>query len=151
VLLEEPQGRVTGKGFTAVAPVALEGRNFRRFLAQDLPASTQLIVEVPSSGTTGRNLYIAGLLVAIGFFMLLVLTRSMQRAASRRSAASPTLRPQEPELPLADRLAQEIAALDAVYARQKEPTEAVRTAYEQRRQELRSALEDALAATSTGR
>lgn len=151
VLLEEPQGTVTGKGFTAVAPVALEGRNFRRFLAQDLPASAQLIVELPSSGASGRNLYIAGLLVAIGFFMLLFLMRSMQRKASRRTTTAPTLRPQEPDVPLADRLAQEIAALDAVYARQSDPSDAVRVAYEQRRQELRAALEEALAGTTIGR
>ena len=46
---------------------------------------------------------------------------------------------------------QEIAALDAVYARQAQPTDAVRTAYEQRRQELRAALEDALAGNPVGR
>lgn len=151
VLLEEPQGSVTGKGFAAVAPVSLEGRNFRRFLSQDLPADTRLIVELPSTGTPGRNVYIVALLVGIGFLMLLVLIRSMQRAASRRVVTLPTLRPKESEAPLAERLAQEIAALDAVFARQTQPTEAVRTAYEQRRQELRAALEDALAANPVGR
>jgi hypothetical protein len=69
----------------------------------------------------------------------------MQRAASKRGNALPTLRPQEPEIPIADRLAQEIAALDATFARQESPSEAVRLAYEQRRAELKTALSQALA------
>jgi hypothetical protein len=145
VLLEEAQGTVKGEGFTAVAPVTLEGRNFRRFLAQDMKPDVPLVIDLPSSATPGRNLYIAGLLVAVGFFMMLALTRSMQRAASKRGNALPTLRPQEPEIPIADRLAQEIAALDATFARQESPSEAVRLAYEQRRAELKTALSQALA------
>lgn len=151
VLLEDAQGTVTGKGFAAVDPVTLERRNFRRFLAQDLPAETQLILDVPSSGTPGRNMYIAGLLVAIGFLMLLMLTRSMQRAAQRRSAVSTGPSVVEVQIPLPDRLAQEISALDAIYARQDNPSEAVQRAYELRRAELREALAQALAGADTGR
>lgn len=145
VLIEEAQGTVNGQGFAAVAPVTLEGRNFRRFLSQDVKPDAQLVVDLPSSGTPGRNLYIAGLLVAVGFLMMLALTRSMQRAANKRGNVVPTLRPQEPEVPYADRLAQEIAALDATYARQEQPSDAVRVAYEQRRAELKEALAQALA------
>lgn len=146
VLLEEPQGTVSGQGFTAVDPVSLEGRNFRRFLAQDVKPDTRIVIELPSTGTPGRNLYIAALLAAIGFLMLLVLSRSMQRAANKRVGAPvvPTLRPQEPAAPLADRLAQEISALDATYARQQNPSESVQQAYAARRAELRAALGEAL-------
>lgn len=146
VLLEEPQGTVSGQGFTAVDPVSLEGRNFRRFLAQDVKPDTRIVIELPSTGTPGRNLYIAALLAAIGFLMLLVLSRSMQRAANKRVGAPvvPTLRPQEPAVPLADRLAQEISALDATYARQQNPSESVQQAYAARRAELRAALGEAL-------
>ena len=53
VLLEEPQGTVSGQGFTAVDPVSLEGRNFRRFLAQDVKPDTRIVIELPSTGTPG--------------------------------------------------------------------------------------------------
>ncbi len=151
VLVEEPQSFVRGQGFTAVDPVALEGRNFRRFLAQDLKADAELVVEVPAGATPGRNLYIAGLLVAVGLLMMLALTRSMQRAAAKRGVVAPSLRPAEPTVPLADRLAQEIAALDAIYARQESPSDAVTAAYEARRAELKAALAQALAEAPAGR
>ncbi|AMW04794.1 hypothetical protein [Gemmatimonas phototrophica] len=151
VLLEEAQGTVKGQGFTSVDAVALEGRNFRRFLSQDVKPDADAVIELPSSGTPGRNLYIAGLLVAVGFLMMLALTRSMQRAASKRGQVVPTLRPQEPDTPLGDRLAQEIAALDAVYARQDNPSAAVTAAYQARRAELKAALTQALAEAGSGR
>ena len=145
VLLEEPEGFVTGQGFANVDPVTLEGRNFRRFLSQDVQSNAELIIELPSSGTSGRNLYIAGLLVAIGMLMMVVLMRSMQRRASRRVAVDPTMRPHESEAPMHERLAQEIAALDETYARIEVPSDSVKKAYETRRSELKGALGAALA------
>ena len=151
VLLEEPQGFVTGKGFANVAPVTLEGRNFRRFLSQDVQPNAELIIELPSSGAPARNLYIAGLLVAIGMLMMVVLMRSMQRRAARRVAVEPTMRPRESDAPLHKRLAQEIAALDETYARIAAPSDTVKKAYETRRTELKGALGAALADTGTRR
>lgn len=145
VLLEEPQGFVTGKGFANVDPVTLEGRNFRRFLSQDVQSNAELIIELPSSGAPGRNLYIAGLLVAIGMLMMVVLMRSMQRRAANRVAVEPTMRPRESDAPLHERLAQEIAALDETYARIAEPSDSVQKAYNTRRSELKNALGSALA------
>ncbi len=149
VLLEEPQGFVTGKGFANVDPVTLEGRNFRRFLSQDVQPNAELIIELPSSGAPGRNLYIAGLLVAIGMLMMVVLMRSMQRRAAQRVAVEPTLRPRESDAPMHERLAQEIAALDETYARIAEPSDTVKKAYETRRSELKGALTAALADMGT--
>jgi hypothetical protein len=155
VLLEEPQGTVTGEGFTAVDPVAIEGRNFKRFLAQDVPSGARLIVELPTTRMPGRNLYIAGLLVAIGFMMLLVLMRAMGRRG--RSSSTETLAahlgsaPRGGAVPMHERLAHEIAALDAMYARQASPSESMRAAYEARRTELVDALAEALAATPANR
>ena len=88
VLLEEPQGRVASEGFTAADPVSIEGRAFRRFLAQDVKPGTEVLVELPASRTPTRNLYIAGLLAGIGFLMLLVLSRAMRRRASAPRSAS---------------------------------------------------------------
>ena len=145
VLLEEPEGFVTGKGFANVDPVTLEGRNFRRFLSQDVQSNAELIIELPSSGAPARNLYIAGLLLAIGLLMMVVLMRSMQRRAASRVAVEPTLRPRESNAPIHARLAQEIAALDESYARIAQPSETVQKAYEIRRRELKGALGAALA------
>ena len=146
ILLEEPRGKVNAKGFTAVDPVNLEGRNFARFLAQDVEADSRIIIELPSTATPGRNLYIAGLLMLIGMLMLLVLSRSMQRRVNNAQAMQAATRdaydPDYAERPLSDRIAQEIVALDAVYARHENPSEAVTQAYTQRRAELRAALRE---------
>ena len=152
ILLEEPQGRVTTEGFTAVDPVNIEGRAFQRFLAQDVKPGAEVLVELPASRTPTRNLYIAGLLAGIGFLMLLVLSRAMRRR--ERTSAVDTLaatRQRAPEAPLHERLASEIAALDATFARTPSPTEAARSAYEARRAELKAALAEELAGQGTRR
>ncbi|MBL0939954.1 MAG: hypothetical protein IBJ03_13750 [Gemmatimonadaceae bacterium] len=151
VLLEEPQGNVKGKGFTTVGPVSIEGRNFWRFLAQDVVPDADLIIDLPSGAAPGRNLYIAGLLVAVGFLMMLALTRSMQRARAKREGNAQPARMAVADGVSSERLAQEIAALDAMYAKQESPTDAVRHAYETRRAELKAALSEALAEESSRR
>ena len=145
VLLEEPQGFVTGTGFANVDPVTLEGRQFRRFLAQDVKPNADIVIELPSSGTPARSLYIAGLLLAIGLLMMVVIMRSVQRRAARRVPVEPTLRPRESDAPMHERLAQEIAALDASYASIATPSDIVQKAYDTRRSELKAALGAALA------
>jgi hypothetical protein len=150
VLLEEPKGTVKGKGFAAVDPVSLEGRNFRRFLAQDVEPDAEIVIDLPSAATPGRNLYIAGLLVAVGFLMMLALMRSSQRTAARRMRESANAQAARHDDVSSERLAQEIAALDANFARQENPSESVQKAYAQRREELKRALADAMA-TETAR
>lgn len=140
VLVEAPQASVTGASLAAVAPVTLEGRNFRRFLAQDVRPGSGFVIEVPAGGITTRNGFIAALLAGIGCLMLLALTRAMRRRGAEQAAA--LAKAEAPPLP--DRLAQEVAALDARFAREAEPSEAVRRAYERRRAELTAALAAAL-------
>jgi hypothetical protein len=158
VLLEEPQGAVRGDGFTAVAPVTIEQRRFARFLAQDVKPGGTVTIELPLAKSPGRPLYIASMLVALGLVVLLVLSRVVQGRASRGTGEPVTpsrLRAAAiaatPELPLHERLAREIAALDAMYARQTSPSEGVRAAYEARRSELKDALADALASAPNAR
>lgn len=157
VLLEESDGSVFGTGFTAVAPVTIEGRTFQRFLAQDVKAGADVTVELKAAPSTGRVFYVAGVLIVIGFVTLLLMSRAMQRRASaqRDSLASDTAQrpltaPRAPSAPLHEQLAQEIAALDATFARQAQPSDAVRAAYDARRQELKGALTEALASVRTG-
>lgn len=157
VLLEESDGSVFGTGFTPVAPVTIEGRGFQRFLAQDVKSNAEVTVELKAAPSTGRVFYVAGVLIVIGFATLLLMSRAMQRRAAQQrqslgteTASRPFTAPRETELPLHERLAQEIAALDATFARQAQPSEAVRAAYNARRQELKDALNEALASVRTG-
>ena len=150
ILLEEPKGSVFGTGFANVDPVTLENRNFRRFLAQDVADATPVTIELPTPSASGRNLYIAGLLVAIGCLMVVILYRAQQRRNASQRSTAPTVPgfgrttlPPEP-VPDRERLAREIALLDATYARQDNPSASVTAAYEARRQELRDALAEAL-------
>ena len=140
VLVEAPQASAAGASLAPVAPVSLEGRNFRRFLAQDVRAGDAFIIEVPAGGVTSRNAFIAALLAGIGCLMLLALPRAMRRRGAERVVARAA--PEPPPLP--DRLAQEVAALDARFAREADPSETVRRAYERRRAELTAALAEAL-------
>ena len=138
VLLEEPLGTVTGGGLVVADPQSIENRTFRRFLAQDVKDGTVIEIKLPSKPGVGRNIYIAGLLGTIGVIMLLILLRAMQRNRAPAYVGLPPVRVRE--APLADRLAREIADLDATYARYENPTDAMRTAYEERRAELKDAL-----------
>ena len=137
VLLEDPIGKVTGAGLAPTDPVSLENRNFRRFLAQDAKDGSTIIVDLPAGPSIGRNLYIATLLGGIGVIMLLILLRAMQR---RRPVTYGMPAPTRVEAPLADRLAREIADLDATFARHENPGDSLRAAYDERRAELKDAL-----------
>ena len=167
VLIEEPQGAVYGGNFAAVDPVALESRNFRRFLAQDVQDGVITTIELPAARTIGRNVYITALLAAIGFLMFAVLMRAMQRrgragveqvsvvrlrgdvGASAPWQTSGAARNRD--APMHERLAQEISALDATYARHAQPTDSMQRAYQERRAELKEALADALASVAGAR
>lgn len=157
VLMEEPGAKVFGDGFQEVDAVTLENRRFKRYLSQDVADGSPITVEVPS--TTGTsNVYLIGVLVAVGFLLLLVMTRSMQRRTNKHVGAevsAPSLRVNAKSsgaaVPLHERLAQEIVALDTIYARQSAPSESVTKAYELRRAELKVALADALASDKESR
>ena len=139
VLLEEALGTATGAGLVVADPVNLENRNFRRFLAQNVTDGATINLVLPSGPSVGRNLYIAALLGTIGVLMLFILLRAMQRRQPI-TYGGPVISVRAPEVPLADRLAREIADLDATFSRTENPNDALRTAYESRRAELKDAL-----------
>ncbi len=148
VLLEEPEARVTGANLVAVEPVALEGRRFQRFLAQDVRAGDSITITAPGAGIGGRGLYVSVLLGAIGLLMLLSLLRAGIR--KQRPIGAPVKRPNVvSDVPTPERLAREIADLDAAFAAQDASADSVRHAYERRRAELASVLREELARTGT--
>jgi len=70
VLLEEPGARVEAPGMREVNPVSVSGRTFRRYLAQDLPASGVVRVMIPPAAPNIRPLFIAAVLTVLGAAML---------------------------------------------------------------------------------
>lgn len=148
VLLEEAEARVTGANLLATEPVALEGRQFRRYLAQDVRAGNSIVVEAPGSGLGGRGLYVTVLLGAIGFLMLLALLRAgIRKQKPLEQTGVPVS--MVSDVPTPERLAREIADLDAAYAAQAQPSDAMKVAYERRRAELAAVLREELAATGS--
>lgn len=81
VLLEDPMARVEVPGLRQVASVAVSGREFRRFLAQDVPASAVLKVTVPKSEQSLSTWFAAGLTLVIGGAMTWALARALRRRA----------------------------------------------------------------------
>jgi hypothetical protein len=149
ILLEEPDATVRGANLVAVEPVGLEGRQFLRFLAQDVLPGATITVEPPDGGLGGRGLYVTALLGALGLLMLLALFRAGTRRQRPPETTAPRLVTVAEEVPTPERLAREIADLDAAFAAQTTPSEAVRAAYERRRTELATLLREELAARTT--
>jgi len=79
VLLEEAGARISGPSFREQAPVAIEGRTFRRFIAQDVPARSTLRVAVPVVFANRRQLYIAVVVTIVGAAMLGALALAFRR------------------------------------------------------------------------
>jgi hypothetical protein len=92
-LLEESGAALSGVTFRDQAPVAIEGRTFRRFIAQDVPARSMLRVTVPVVFATRRQLYIAVVVTVLGAAMLGGLALAFRR---RPVGVSPLAGPQAP-------------------------------------------------------
>jgi hypothetical protein len=145
VLLEEPNAKAVAPGLQRVDPVTVESRTFNRFLAQNVAAGSVLRIEAPRSAFTTNAVWVAPIVVSIAAAMALVLLR-----VSRRRAPSPgrvSIRPREAES-TTQRLAREIAELDARVESAPDLADADRAAYARRRAELKSALANALDAES---
>lgn len=148
VLLEEAEARVNGASLLATEPVALEGRQFQRYLAQDVRAGNSIVVEAPGAGLGGRGLYVTVLLSAIGFLMLLALLRAGIRKQKPIEQTGVRVSPVS-DVPTPQRLAREIADLDAAFAAHAQPSDTMKAAYERRRVELAAVLREELAATGS--
>lgn len=144
VLLEEPLGTATGAKLAATEPVTVEGRTFRRFVAQSVNDGDAVQLVLPSGPSVGPNLYRFAIVLTVAIVLLLVVFRVLQRRKRTVAYAVPTPY-RAPEVPMADRLAREIADLDATWAKQAAPTDSLRAAYESRRAELKDALAAELA------
>ena len=139
VLLEDAGASASGGGLAEQQPVSLEGRSFRRFLAQDMRGGSDLTITVgePTAPRGNRYLFLP---VAVAAAVMAV---ALAFALTRRR---PVRVVQTVEAPLdASHLARDIAELDDAFARIPSPSDAERAAYQQRREALKARLSAALA------
>jgi hypothetical protein len=146
VLLEDQVSDASGAGLVETDPVAIEGRRFRRLLAQDVRDGDVVTLDAPPPSLSWSGLYVTILLGGVGIVMLMTLLRAVMRRKRPLGYDVPRVGgTAEPEPLTADRLAREIADLDAAFAKAASPSDDVRRAYEKRRAELKAALTDVLA------
>src|SRR6185503_6918099 len=143
VMVQEPLARVSGPRLLEQAPTTLDGRNFRRFLAQDLPANAVLGIDVPTSPDRNRNWVITILsIVGAGLVVGALVAASRRRVPVARAgvARAPVAASRRVESP-AEALMREIAALDLAFearaAQPQPPADAERGEYERARADLK--------------
>ena len=156
VLMEDPRGEVVGSGLAEVAPATIEGRTFRRFIAQDAAASAVVRVNAPAPARENAATLRALLLVLAALMAGALVVWALRRP--RAEGRGPRAEGREPraesrEPPAASRepraesqaLIAEIAALDARHDR-ADKTAHDEASYARVRAELKARLADALAA-----
>ena len=148
VLAEDPQATVSAPKVLETAPTSIDGRNFRRFLGNDVPASGVLEMDLPGSGQAQKTKVVLALVAAIALAMLVSLARAFGRRTGPRTPAAASAAAADRE---AERLARQIADLDAKFERAREPDDAARTAYESQRAGLKHALTTALISRDSAR
>ncbi len=137
VLVEDPRGTAVGAGLAEVDPVQVDGRPFKRFLAQDVKAPGTVALTAPGGTGSGSNLRVLLVVTAVGAAMLLGLGMAFMRrgpeAFARRRAPTP------------EALAAEIAALDAAFEQLQAPTEEQKAEHYLKRAQLKGRLSAVLA------
>lgn len=139
VLVEDAGATARGGGLAERAAVTLEGRRFRRFLAQDVRQGADITINVGAPTAPRGNRFLLAPVVAAGTIMCLALVLAL----TRRRAVPVVARVAEPDD--APRLARDIAELDEAFARTASPTDAERASYQARRDALKARLVAALA------
>ena len=79
VLIEEPRGVATGAKLTEEPAVTAEGRTFRRFLAQEVPANAVAVINIPSARRSWSPTFLVLFIVGAASLMLLTLARAYRR------------------------------------------------------------------------
>lgn len=81
ILIEESSGAVTGPHLKEMEPVTVDARNFRRFLASDMPRNSVAVIDLPASPPTHSidARYLVVLTLLIGGTMILALAHALRR------------------------------------------------------------------------
>jgi 5-hydroxyisourate hydrolase-like protein (transthyretin family) len=143
VLVEEPSARAEGARLNEVAPVSKAGHTFRRFLAQDVPASSELRIVVPPPVPHERTKITRRIAIALGVLLALAFAWTLRRRADGTVAIDG--RAPAHDSPAAQALLHEIAALDAAHARHGAAAPNAEAEYERTRSALKDRLKAALA------
>ena len=80
ILIEEKAGAVTGPHLKEVDPVTVDERNFRRFLATDMPENSVATIDLPAPAPTSIDpRYLVALTLVLGGAMILALAQALRR------------------------------------------------------------------------
>lgn len=79
VLVEEPAATVTGGSLKRVASVSIEGHNFTRYLASDVPRDATISIGVPEVQQPLSLWFVAGMTLLVGGVMTAALARALRR------------------------------------------------------------------------
>jgi hypothetical protein len=157
VLLEDSTATAKAAGLAEAQAVTVEGRNFKRWLGNDVVAGTPLVLALAPSEIAPGTLI--GLVLG-GAVLLIAVAFAAQRR--RPSAALPGVAlPSAPtpsrlagvgtsalaaaRLDATEQLARAIANLDRAFEKRRDPSPDERAAYQQQRAELKAQLTAALA------
>jgi len=141
VLLADPRANVQGAGLREVPPAQIEGRMFRRFLAQNGLANA--VVRIEATAPPGQNrwaLRILAIVVGLALLAGLLFWRVRQGAVLRRSTRDPEAAPNS-----LDQLIRELASLDSRFERDTNASVEKRDAYDRERAQLKDRISRALA------
>lgn len=152
ILVEDPAADVIAPDVHEVEPASMEGRTFRRFLAQDVPANAVVRVNVPRVTTVDRQrVYVAIALVFLAAMgvALVYAARRPRRVAKAPVGSAPAPANVAPAEPRSRVLIRAIAELDDAFDGAQATPEA-RADYDARRAALKAQLADAIAAERNG-
>jgi hypothetical protein len=143
LLVQEQTARVHASGIALreMAPVNPDGRMFRRFLAQDVPANAIINVDMPRAIGGLREKVNIGVGLALFLAMVAALFVASRRTRPRAQFAGAPMVVDS----LSQRLLRELASLDEAFEKNPAP-DSGRAQYEERRAALKSELSEVLAA-----
>jgi hypothetical protein len=139
VLVEDLQGSASGAGLKKMASVNIEGRPFKRYLAQDTPGNSVVIVLAPTQVGAAFSTRLAIVIIAIGAVMLAGLAASLMRKGPL-VARGHELGDVDP-----DDIARKIAALDDAFEKIVSPTADERADHYESRARMKAKLTSAIA------
>lgn len=80
ILIEEKAGTVIGPHLREMDPVTVDERNFRRFLASDMPEKSVAVIDLPAHPARAIDpRYMVAITLLIGGTMVLALARALRR------------------------------------------------------------------------
>jgi len=81
IMIEEKAGSVSGPHLKEVDPVTVDDRNFRRFLASDMPQNSVAVIDLPPPPATHSidPRYLVAITLVIGGSMVLALAQALRR------------------------------------------------------------------------